>query len=224
MIQFNLLPAVKLDYVKAKRTKRITMLATTSVSVISLLILVLLFANVQLQAKHSRDLSQDIKSQGKKLKDTQDISNILTVQNQLNSLSDLHSAKPEAARVFDYLKQVTPNGVTISNAEIDFEATTMKIKGKAAAISGVNTYADTLKFTTYTVGDEATTHNAFTEVVLSNIATDPATGNATYELNLKFDATIFSNQVTTKLVVPNKVTNSSQLDSSDSVFQSQGGQ
>lgn len=224
MIQFNLLPSIKLDYVKAKRTKRLTMLGAVLVSGVSLLILVLLFANVQLQAKHSRDLSQDIKSQSKKLKDTQDISSILTVQNQLNSLSDLHANKPEAARIFDYLKQVTPAGVTISNVEVDFELSTITVKGNAASITAVNTYADTLKFTTFKAGDDTNTANAFSEVVLGSIGTGGENGAVDYNLGFKFDAKIFSNISPVTLVVPNKVTNASQVDGPGSVFESGGTQ
>lgn len=224
MIQFNLLPAVKLDFVRARRTKRLTMLGAFLVSGVSLLALVLVFTSVQLQAKHSRDLSQDIKTESKKLKDTQDISSILTVQNQLNSLSTLHESKPEAARVFSYLKQVTPAGVTISNAEVDFEQLTVTLKGKAPNISGVNTYADTLKFTTYKVGDDTSTHNAFNSVVLGSIGAGGATGSVDYSLSFKFDAAIFSNASSVTLSVPNQVTNASQVDKPSSVFDSQEAQ
>lgn len=224
MIQFNLLPAIKLDYVRAKRTKRLTMLGAFLVSGVSLLVLVLLFVGIQLQAKHSRDLSQDIKTQGKKLKETQDISSILTVQNQLNSLSTLHQSKPEAARVFSYLKQVTPAGVTLSNVEVDFTASTVTLKGRAPSISAVNTYADTLKFTTYKVGEETDTHKAFSSVVLGNIGTGSKDSSVDYGISFAFDAAIFSNVSSVTLSVPNQVTNASQVDKPNSVFQSQGGQ
>lgn len=224
MIQFNLLPSVKLDYVRAKRTKRLTMLGASIAAGASLLILVLLFANVQLQSKHSRDLSNDIKTQSKKLKETQDISSILTVQNQLNSLSALHQGKPEAARLFDYLKQVTPAGISISSVDTDFEATTIKLSGKAPSITAINTYADTLKYTTYKIGDSKDSQNAFSEVVLASIAPAAKDASATYSLSFKFSVDIFSNANKVVLSVPDKVTNSSQVDKPASVFQSQGGQ
>ncbi len=225
MIQFNLLPAVKLEFVRARRNKRLTLLGAGTVSAVSLLILVLLFVSVQFQAKHSSDLTKDIKTQSKKLKETEDISSILTIQNQLNSLSTLHASKPEAARVFDYLKQVTPAGVTIANVEVDFEASTIKIKGSAPTISAVNTYVDTLKFTTYKVADDDSKQgNAFSEVVLGTIGTNGTDGTIGYDLSFKFESTIFSNVSAVALTVPNQVTTRSQLDKPNALFDSQGAQ
>lgn len=218
MIQFNLLPSVKLEYMKARRTKHIVMLGAGVVAGASLLILVLLFLNVQLQAKHSRDLGNDIKTQSRQLQDTQDISSILTVQNQLRSLAALHANKPDAARLIDYIKKTTPVGVTISGVDTDFEANTIVVKGKASNIKTVNVYADTLKFTTFTSADGATKGNAFKSVVLSSISTDSSDGSATYEINFTYDPAIFSNTADVKLTVPDKATTRSELDA-PSLFQ-----
>lgn len=214
MIQFNLLPSVKLEYVRAKRTKRLTLLGAATVAGGSLLILVLLFANVQLQAKHSNDLSKDIASEASALENTEDLSTVLTVQNQLGSLAMLHGSKPEAARSIAYLKQVTPARVTISEAEFDFEQNTISIRGKAPSLAAVNAYADTLKFTTYqTSGEEPAEGKAFSEVVLGAVSPDTEGGSASYELTLKYDPVIFSNASGVKLSIPNQVTTRSQVDS-----------
>jgi hypothetical protein len=218
MIQFNLLPAVKLEFVRARRNRRLTLLGTAVVAGVSLLALVLLFANVQLQAKYSRDLSQDISAESEKLESVEDISGILTVQNQLNSLSALHAAKPEAERVAIYLKQVTPTTVTLSSVGVDFETQTMTISGNAGTVAQVNSFIDTLKFTTYTTTENSDETKAFTEVVLGSVTPDSQQASATFDLTLKFDLTIFSNQTEIKLVVPTKVTTRSQLDRPSDVF------
>ncbi len=223
MIQFNLLPSVKLEYVKAKRAKRLTILISGLIAGVALLALVLLFANVQLQAKHSRDLSQDIRSESNKLEGTEDISSILTIQNQLNSLSSLHANKPAAARLFNYIRQTTPATVVISNMEVDFEASTIVVRGKTPGISLVNAYVDTLKFTTFKTPEDIQV-NAFKDVVLSAIATDSADGSATYELTFTYDPAIFSNSSAVTLTVPRKATTRSELDKPDSVFQPQENQ
>lgn len=221
MIQFNLLPAIKRDYVKAKRTKRLTILGASLVAGVSLLLLALLFASVQLQSKHSRDLTGDIKTESKKLTDTQDISSILTIQNQLNSLSALHESKPEAVRLFGYLDQTTPSNVTISTFNIDFALGTIDIKGTASTISEVNTYADTLKFTTYKAG-ENDQGPAFSEVVLGSISTDPTNKKVSYGLTFKFNPLIFSTTTDVSLTVPSQVTTRSQIDKPSAIFKSQG--
>lgn len=219
MIQFNLLPTVKLEYMKARRNKRITMLAAGAVSGVSLLLLTILFLNVQFQTKYSRDLGKDIDDQSRQLQDTEDISSILTVQNQLHSLATLHASKPDAARLINYVKRTTPVGVTVSGVDTDFEANTISIKGKAQDIKTVNVYVDTLKFTTYQSKTDANAKgDAFKNVVLSSISTDASDGSATYEVTLTYDPAIFSNTANVKLTVPSKTTTRSELDA-PSLFQ-----
>src|SRR5690349_4497120 len=95
MIQFNLLPDVKLQYIKTRRTKRLTMIISVISAAACLTLLILMFVSVKVvQKKHINDLSKDIKSQVKTLNNVQDLNKILTVQNQLNSLPDLHQNKP----------------------------------------------------------------------------------------------------------------------------------
>lgn len=243
MIQFNLLPNVKLEYVKAKRIKRITMLVAGAIAAASLCILIILFTVVQLQMKNSRDLSGDIKRESDKLQGTQDIASILTIQNQLKSLSTLHPLKPAAPRLLDYIQQTTPRGVTISNVDVDFETSTLTVQGEAASISQINTYVDTIKFTTFSVvNDEGSSDpvNAFKDVVLTSISTDPTTGTATYSLTFLYNTTqvysgddvlidgqevnVFSNSVKIKLTVPDKTTTRSEIDKPNSVFQPREGQ
>ena len=222
MIQLNLLPAIKLEYVKARRNKRLALLGATIVAGTSLLVLVLLFAGVQLEAKHSRDLSKDIKTENQKLQDVQDISSILTIQNQLVNLQTLHASKPEANRIAEYLRQTTPAEVVLSKAEVDFEAGTISLEGESPSVAIANAHVDTLKFTMYTTKSVTEQKNAFTEVVLGTVAPNSQESKVTYDLTFKFDPAIFSNQEEDiKLVVPNKITTRSQLDRPDAVFSPQ---
>ena len=218
MIQFNLLPSVKLEYVKAKRNKRLTILACLLVSGFMLTVLLILFFAVQgAQKKYSKDLSKDIKAESAKLTGVKDLNKILTIQNQLNSLPDLHQKKPAAAQVFAYVKQVTPASVSVANIQIDFDAGTMSITGSANSIGSVNTFVDTLKFTTYTA-DGGSSTNAFSEVVLTNFGRDDK--GASYQINLKFDPIIFDNTKQVTLTVPKgKITTRSETEKPDALFQ-----
>lgn len=226
MIQLNLLPAIKLEYVRARRNKRLALLGSGLVAGVSLLVLVLLFANVQLQAKHSRDLSQDIKTESKKLEGVEDISSILTIQNQLVNLQTLHASKPEANRIAEYLRQTTPAQVVLSKAEVDFEAGTISLEGESPSVAMANAHVDTLKFTTYTTRAVTDPKNAFSEVVLVSVTPNSQESKVTYSVTFKFDPAIFSNQEEDiKLSVPkNKITTRSQLDRPDAVFAPQEGQ
>lgn len=218
MIQFNLLPNVKLEYVRARRNKRMTLLVAVLIAGATLAIMVILFVGVQLvQKKYSTDLSKDIKSESSKLENTPDLNKILTIQNQLASLPALHDQKPVAPRLLNYVKQVTPAKVSIATMEIDFLTQTIKITGSADAISTVNKFADTLKFTTYKT-DDAKEGNAFSEVVLSSFGRDEK--GASYELSFKYDPIIFSNGSPVALTVPpGKITTRSETEKPEALFQ-----
>lgn len=212
MIELNLLPDVKLEYLRAQRSRRVVTVASVLVACGSLLLMLSLLSVNQIQKKHLSDLSKDIDSSSRKLQAQPEISKILTVQNQLQSMDGLHDAKPAASRLFDYLYQVTPASITISGVNTDFTTNTMTINGGADALSTVNKYVDTLKFTEYTV-DKGEKTKAFSSVVLSSFSSD-----ATYSITLTYDPTIFDTTKTVKLVVPEIVTTRPHLEHPSDLF------
>lgn len=207
MIQFNLLPDVKLEFIKAKYRKRLVVGISIIASGVFLTIFLLLFLLVRVQQKEEiKDINRDITKYSDELKQIKDLDKILTIQNQLSSLPGLHNDKAISSRLFDYLAQLTPTQATISNVEVDFAAKTMTIKGNADELSTVNKFADTLKFTDYIAAPEKEnekpkTGKAFGAVVLTSFSVavpntvtnqGPAEG-ASYELSLSFDPIIFAN-------------------------------
>lgn len=210
MIQFNLLPSVKLEYVKARRIKRLTMLISSIVTIAGLVVIISLFLWVQVQQKnHSKDLSADIKTESSKLEGIEDLNKILTIQNQLGSLSALHDQKPVTTRLLGFIKQVTPANVSIATLNVDFSLQTMEIIGSADAISTINTFADTLKFTGYIAGDSK--GPAFTDVVLTSFGKDDK--GSSYTLTLKYDPNIFASASEVTLDIPaDKKTTRSQTE------------
>ena len=231
MIQLNLLPAVKLEYVKARRNRRLATLGSAIVAGVSLLILVLLFSGTQLQAKHSRDLSADIKTESEKLQNVENISSILTIQNQLKSLEDLNNKKPEADRIAKYIEQITPSQTTYESIEVDFTTQTISLNAKGKTVAQANQHVDTLKFTEAVIVkqvdgpdgqpvDQTTQSPAFSEVVLSNISTSEAEdSDITYQITFKFNPEIFSTEPkSVKLVIPEQVTTRSEINTPGSVF------
>ena len=109
MIQFNLLPDVKINFIKAQRTKRAVMGISLIASAAALVIFVMLLLTVHVfQKKNMNDLTKDIASSSKELRQTPNLSKMLTVQSQLNSLTGLHDAKPSTSRMFSFMNQLTP--------------------------------------------------------------------------------------------------------------------
>ena len=214
MVQFNLLPDVKFDYIKARRTKHMVLLSATLVGAASLGILIMLFLVVNgLQKKHLSDVNKDISKYTKDLKNIPDLTKILTVQNQLKSLPALQSQKPVTSRLIGFLAQIIPAQVNIASIEVNFIDHTIEFIGDADTLDRVNTFADTLKFTTYNTTTDASSpgKNAFSSVVLANFS-PRTTDKATYTISANFDPAIFdSSKDVSALTVPaNKITTRSQ--------------
>jgi Tfp pilus assembly protein PilN len=231
MIQFNLLPDVKLQFIKAQRRKRLVMTVSFVVTAVSVLIFASLLSYVRIgQKSQLSDLSKQITDSTKKLEGTTDLDKILTIQNQLKSLPALHDQKVISSRLFDYLKLLTPAQATISNVDIDFTANTLNIKGNADALSTVNKYADTLKFTQLLQHDsqgKITKTNAFKAVVLQSFsitqsaAVTDATKQVSYQLSFSFDPLIFANTkgaAAPDLNVPKIITTRSEVEKPGSLF------
>lgn len=218
MIQFNLLPDIKIQYLKAKRQKHIVVLVSLIAGAVSLAVFVLLLVTVfGLQKKNISDLNKDIQSSSKQLAGVQDLNKILTIQNQLGVLTSLHDKKVVSSRLLDYLTQVTPSQASISKLEVDYATNTMTVTGNAPALTIVNTYADTLKFTNYTVNGTSGEKNAFSDVVLKSFSREA--NGTTYEISLKYDPVIFSNSKDVALKVPNIITTRSETDKPSDTFQ-----
>jgi len=228
MVQFNLLPDIKIQFIRARRQKHLVTVISTVAVVASVVAIVILASTVfGVQRKSIADLSHDIDATAAELKETPDLTKMLTVQNQLGALSSLHAEKPMASRVFTYIAQSTPAEATISRLLVDFAGQTMTISGSATTLEMVNTFADTLKFATYHTANQPKEElPAFSNVVLSNFDRDNE--GASYTITLTFDPIIFSDAEEVTLTVPNKVTTRSQTEQPGALFQddpaTEGGQ
>jgi Tfp pilus assembly protein PilN len=218
MIQLNLLPDVKLQYLKVKRTQQLVMTVSTVLIVASLAIFILLLGTVQVvQRKNIHDLNNDISTFTKQLQDTPDLNKVLTVQNQLKSLPDLHDQKAVADRLFVYLKQLTPSVASISQLSTDYTQHTITITGSAKSLDVVNTFVDTLKFTTYQKSGDSAATNAFSSVVLSQFSRNNA--GASYTITLTYDPAIFDSANDIKLKVPKIISTRSAVEQPTDLFQ-----
>ncbi|MBP9853202.1 hypothetical protein KBC77_04460 [Candidatus Saccharibacteria bacterium] len=190
MIQFNLLPDAKLEYLKAERTKKLLVTSSFIAGAVALALLVVAAMVVYgVQRQHLSDLNDDIKSYTSEIKGTKDLDTLLTVQNQLGALTGLHEQKPVASRLFNFIGQVTPAEVSINTLNIDFAANTLSIGGTAPSIDAMRVYADSLKTTQYSTGASSTKQFAFSEVVVGSFAKSEK--GTTFTINLKYDPALF---------------------------------
>jgi Tfp pilus assembly protein PilN len=220
MIQLNLLPNVKYNYIKIQRKKRMVLLSVIAISGVSLGIVVILASIVYGAQKVQLNLlDKNVKNNISKLQKIDELDKILTIQNQLNSLPGLHSQKPVTSRLFDFLPQITPVDVQMSNLKLSFDDSTLQITGIAKSLEAVNKFVDTLKFTDYATDKTTDKKRAFSEVVLTSFGRNDK--EATYIVKMKFDPVIFSSDAkTVSLVVPNITSTRSQTEQPD-IFKAQ---
>lgn len=221
MVQFNLLPDVKLEYIKTQRTKRTVLLGVISITALVVFIFVLLFLIVNVfQKQHLANLNKNIEVKTKELKEVPDLEKVLTVQNQLKALPKLHQDKPATSRLTDYLVQLTPSDAKITDVSVDFSSQSITINGTAGNIETVNRFADILKFTDYKEVDSAESNKAFSEVVLSNFGVQSTSGGRTsYGLQFKFNPIIFDNTKNIQLAVPSIISTRSVTEKPTDLFE-----
>jgi len=222
MIQLNLLPDVKIEFLRTTRNKRLVIGVSIVVIVVSVAVLLLMVSIAYgFQKKNLSDLNKDISTYNAQLKNTPNLDRILTIQSQLNSLTALHETKADGTRLFPFLTQLTPAAASISQLDLDVPTTTMTIQGTATSLDVANTYIDTLKFTTYqqvtadgTADGEA--KKAFSNVVLKSFSRSDT--GASYTITCLYDAKIFDNTSAVKLTVPKIISSRSLTEQPTDLF------
>lgn len=149
MIQLNLLPDLKKEYIKAQKAKALVITVSIFVTLGAFALSALLFVYVTFVQQFQINLAtDDINKKTQELKAIPDVDKYLTVQNQLASLPQLHSGKGQYSRLFDFLSVLNPgapNNVTLSDVRLLTEDKTIIFTGTTATFQTMNTFVDTLK-------------------------------------------------------------------------------
>lgn len=135
MIEINLIPDVKREYLKTKSLRNLVI--TTSVIVgagtIALAVALGIIFSGQLVLEMVR--SNNIKSEGAKLVAIEDLNKTVTIQQQLSKIDSQQASKSMNSRLFDVMAAINPpapNDIKISLLKMDPEAETVTIEGSAA--------------------------------------------------------------------------------------------
>lgn len=154
MIEINLVPDVKQELLKAQRVRSAVISVAIFVAIVAIGLVVLLGVWVfGVQAARGAISDNTIKDQSQKLMNVPDISNTLTIQNQLSLLSQLHDSKHVDSRVFDVLSTINPpepNDVAITKLALDSTAKTIAISAQAAnGYPALDVFKKTINATTF---------------------------------------------------------------------------
>lgn len=202
MIQINLLPDVKREFLKSQQSKHIFIVGAVALSVVCIAITILLFAYVQIfQPQYRKSVQNDIDKGVTEIKNQENGSKIVTVQAALKSLPGLQDSKLVSSRALTYLSQLSPNGVRYDDVQIDFATNTISFRGTAPDNKTTNQLADNLKKAqlAFTQNTEKLTIAPFSAIVFSTIARSQqsTTGNlSSFEVTMTFDPIMFSQQIT----------------------------
>jgi hypothetical protein len=171
MIEVNLLPDVKQEFIRAKRVRASVVSIAILISMAAVGIVVLLSLYVfGVQNFRNQQADTSITEQSKKLAAVEDINNTLTIQNQLSVVSKLHDEKYISSRFFSVLAAINPpapNNVVVSKVVVDTENKTISIEGQAAnGYPAFETFRKTIEATKLTYQND---ENVSSAALASNI-------------------------------------------------------
>lgn len=176
MIQLNLLPDLKKEFIKSQKNKGVVISTSILVTLGALGLSGLLFMYVNFAQQFQIGLmTQDIDRKAKELSDIKDIDKYLTIQNQLSSIGSLHGSKGIYSRLFEFfgvLNPGPPNNVNLTGAQLITTDRSVMFNGTTASFESLNVFVDTLKNAqvTYQVegSEEPITESMFEQVFVQN--------------------------------------------------------
>lgn len=138
MIEINLVPDVKQELLKAQRVRTSVISLAIIVGIAAIGVVVVLAMWVfAVQAARGVITDNTIKSESQKLSAVEDVSNTLTIQNQLAKLPQMHNSKHIDSRIFDILTTINPPAPnTISITKLTLDSSDSSIKIEAQAVNG----------------------------------------------------------------------------------------
>lgn len=232
MIEINLIPDVKQELLRAQRTRSAVVSISIITGIVALSIVALLVIYVFLvQGGRNLLLDNQIKGKNDELSKIEDVSKILTIQNQLQKIAELNETKKLDSRVFDMLQAVVPPGqVQIASLRLDAETTSISIQGRARTYDNVEVFKKTLEgaVVTYTTDDQDQSDQLAKDISLSNVSYgEDEAGQRVVQFALSFTyaESLFAAKYPTVLI---KLTNQGNVTDSylgvpRSVFVTEGG-
>jgi hypothetical protein len=216
MIEINLIPDVKRELLKTNRIKNTIISISTLIGIVAIGITVLLAVIVYVwQAVDSGLADNDIKKEFKTLSERKNVSEVLTVQDQLNKLAAIDDERYAVSRVFGILGIILPTGdnaVKISELRYDKESKTVSFDGQATiGFEAVEVLKKTIGKTTYEYTEDNQTQSGDLVVGEVNITEqskgENSDGKPVVRFGISFvidEKVLLAKYKTMKIIGPNK--------------------
>lgn len=172
MIQVNLLPDVKRDYLKAQQMKHMVTVVAVMVTLAAVGLSLLLFAYVQIvQPRHLKNVQTDIDSGISELKSTENAVKIVTTQGVLEQIPGLQDKELVTSLLFGYLNSFTPRDVSYSEVKLDLSTNTLTLSGQTTTLERANVLANNLKSAKFTYKRDSAeqTTTPFSNIVFTSL-------------------------------------------------------
>lgn len=213
MIEINLIPDVKQEYLKAQSLRAKVISASILVSLVAVGLIAFLGAYMGTQAVREAVIDKSITDEYNTLvKNNPDLDNIVTIQNQLANITSLNDDKQVTSRILEVLTAINPeapNDVKMTSVNLDPTEQTLSIE--ATAVNGFQA-ADTFKKTilntnvTYTSDGKDETVPLTGEVNLGEVSYGTDVSGAKvlrFKLSFQYADRLLSNKVqSVKIVTP----------------------
>lgn len=208
MIEINLIPDVKQELLKAQRARSIVITSSIFASIVAAGVVILLLVYIfGVQGLRGVVLDGDITKKGDELAKVEDLSKILTIQNQLKAISNLNDKKTMSSRTFDMIAAITPqnaaSAVTFSQISLgatDGELTApeaeskgggkLSLQGQTAGYDAMEVFKKTIENTIfqYTINGETNTLPLASNISTGEISYgEDADGNKVLRFTISFD-------------------------------------
>ena len=193
MIEINLVPDVKQELIKARMIRS----AVVSGAIVAMIAAVALVAVLAIyvfavQTVRGAVADESIKTGSAKLASVEDLSKVLTIQNQLTKINALNDEKKIDSRTFDLLQAIippAPNEVRISSLLIDASTNNIRLEGQTAQYPGLEAFKKTLgaAYVRYKEDGEQKDVPLASEISLADISYgEDATGTKVLRFTISF--------------------------------------
>lgn len=135
MIEVNLIPDVKREFLKAQKLRNQVISLSILVSIIAVGVVALLGVYMGTQAARGYLADQSIKKNYATLSGVENVNDIITIQSQLSQISDINDKKGINSRLFNLLSAINPaapNDIHMTTVTLDPANKSIIIDGSAA--------------------------------------------------------------------------------------------
>lgn len=214
MIEINLIPDVKQEFIHAQRVRLSVITLSVIIGIVAVAIVIVLGLLLGVQSARGYLLDNSIKDDSAKLADVPDINKTLTIQNQLGKISSIHQSSHVDSRIFSVLTSLANgNGdekVQYSNVAVDTSTDTVTVQAQTPTFNGLDVFKKTLVATNFRYSTEGSSTKQ-TEPLASDISITnqtqalDATGKrvVTFTLSFTYTEDLLSPQSkNTQIVLP----------------------